>query len=56
MTSIVILKNNQIIKTYITGGSDIQRTFDKAVDIAGGMWNGVDIFTVKIMESDLRGI
>jgi hypothetical protein len=48
MVTISILKNNKVIKQFKCTQAKKQSVFNKAVDMAGGMWNGVDDFSVKI--------
>ena len=48
MTTIQILKNGQTIKEFKCVDKFLQKTFAKAHSIAGGLWNGVDAFSVKI--------
>lgn len=48
MTTIQILKNGQSIKEFKCTEALLQKTFAKAHSIAGGLWNGVDAFSVKI--------
>ena len=44
----MILKNDVAIKTLECMESTLQTTFNRAHDIAGGMWNGTDKFKVII--------
>ncbi len=46
---IQILKNGSPIKELSYTPQTLQKVFNKAVDIAGGLWNGVDKFTVKTL-------
>jgi len=48
MVQILILKNNVAIKVYLCVESQLQATFNRANDIAGGMWNGTDVFKVIV--------
>ena len=48
MTTIQILKNGQPIKEFKCTEALLQKTFNKAHSIAGGLWNGMDAFSVKI--------
>jgi hypothetical protein len=48
MITIQILKNGQPLKEFKCVEKLIQKTFAKAHSIAGGLWNGVDAFSVKI--------
>ncbi|MBK9723319.1 MAG: hypothetical protein IPO78_17285 [Saprospiraceae bacterium] len=45
--TIQILKNDNPIKSISVRINQFQKTFHKFVDIAGGMYNGKDKFTVK---------
>jgi hypothetical protein len=47
MMTINILKNGKSIQSFRCVSSMRATYFAYAVDIAGGMWNGVDKFTVK---------
>ena len=44
-----ILKNGRIIKQEICTRKNAKKTFNKLADIAGGMWNGKDIFKVVVI-------
>jgi hypothetical protein len=44
-----VLKNGSIIQQFSATESTYQRVYRKAVNIAGGMWNGVDKFTVIVV-------
>ena len=46
MRKIFIKKNGKTVRTITTTDSKFQKEFNKAHDIAGGMWNGVDVITV----------
>ena len=48
MVKVNILKNGEIIKQFTCLASMQQKYFAKAMNIAGGMWNGEDKFTVRI--------
>lgn len=48
MTTIQILKNGQPIREFRCTEELLQKAFAKAHSIAGGLWNGVDAFSVKI--------
>jgi len=50
MVSIHILKNGDILRKISCPKKLLQKYFDLAMDIAGGMYNGTDVFTVKIVE------
>ena len=45
---VMILKNDETIKTLECVENTLQHTFNLAHDIAGGMWNGNDKFKVII--------
>jgi hypothetical protein len=49
MKKIEILKNGKMVRQFICKESDLQKKFEYAVDIAGGMWNGKDNFKVVIL-------
>jgi len=46
--SIQILKNGKVVKSYPCTPSTMQKVFNKVHNIAGGMWNGKDNFSVKV--------
>jgi hypothetical protein len=48
MKTIKILKNGKLIKQFTCAEKMVQKYFNHAFDIAGGMWNGKDEFTVVI--------
>ena len=48
MITIKILKNGQTVKQFSCTQKMMQKYFDLAADIAGGMWNGKDEFKVII--------
>ena len=48
MIKVMILKNDVAIKTLECVENTLQTTFNRAHDIAGGMWNGKDKFKVVI--------
>jgi hypothetical protein len=48
MVQIQILKNNVAIRVYLCESSQLQATFNRANDIAGGLWNGTDVFKVIV--------
>jgi hypothetical protein len=50
MVDIQILKNGNVIKKISCPKIFLQKYFEVAMDIAGGMYNGTDEFTVKIVE------
>jgi hypothetical protein len=45
---VMIKKNDVTIKTFECVENTLQTTFNRAHDIAGGMWNGTDKFKVII--------
>ena len=45
---VMILKNDETIKTLECVENTLQTTFNRAHDIAGGMWNGKDKIKVII--------
>lgn len=49
MKTIQILKNEKLIKQFTCTEKMLQKYFDFAIDIAGGMWNGKDEFKVIIL-------
>ena len=57
MTIVKILKNGESIKelkvslckSHSQYNSVLNKTFNKAIDMAGGLWNGKDKFVVKIL-------
>ena len=46
--NVKIVKNGVVIRSYPYTHNTMQKVFDKAQDIAGGMWNGKDEFRVII--------
>lgn len=46
--SIQILKNGKVVFVFPCTPSTMQKTLNKVHDIAGGMWNGKDNFSVKV--------
>jgi hypothetical protein len=48
MLQVQILKNGIIIKKFNCTENMLQSCFEKAYNIAGGMWNGKDEFKVYI--------
>jgi hypothetical protein len=50
MIKVEIKKNGKVIKSFLCKKSDLQKTFNTAHDMAGGMWNGTDVYTVKIVQ------
>lgn len=52
MKKIEIRKNGNTVKTIVVPKlRPLQQVFDYAVNIAGGMWNGKDEFTVTIVDA-----
>jgi hypothetical protein len=49
MVEIQILKNGDVLKKISCSKKFIQKYVEVAMDIAGGMYNGTDEFTVKIV-------
>jgi hypothetical protein len=49
MKTIQILKNGQLVRQFSAPANMVQKYFDLAYDIAGGMYNGKDKFTVIIL-------
>jgi hypothetical protein len=47
---IQILKNGSPIKEFPYTSQTLQKVYNKAVNIAGGKWNGVDEFVVKVLK------
>lgn len=47
---ISILKNGNVIRKFKTIPANKDKAFAHVYDIAGGMWNGKDEFTVTIEE------
>jgi hypothetical protein len=46
----IAIKSNGIIKKYFPCTIEtLDKTFAKAIDIAGGMWNGKDEFKVEVL-------
>lgn len=50
MITINILKNGKSIKEFRCVASMKDEYFAMAFDIAGGMWNGKDKFSVKLLK------
>jgi len=50
MNLVQILKNGKPVKQFSCPVSMVQKYFQLAVDIAGGMYNGKDKFVVKIID------
>ena len=55
MIKVQILKNDEVIKTLECIESKLQSTYNKAQCIAGGMWNGTDVFTIVINWNPFNG-
>lgn len=49
MVTVQILKNGKLVRQFYCPVKFQQRYFDLAYDIAGGMYNGVDEFTVVVI-------
>jgi hypothetical protein len=49
MKTIQILKNEKVIKQFFCTEKMLQKYFDLAYDIAGGMYNGKDQFKIIIL-------
>ena len=47
---IAIYMNGEEIRYRIVSERDLQAEFEDMHDMAGGLWNGKDTFTVKIVE------
>lgn len=47
---IAIYMNGEEIRYRIVLEKDLQSEFEDMHDMAGGLWNGKDTFTVKIVE------
>lgn len=48
MVNVQILRNNVVLITLECIESKLQATTNRAYDIAGGMWNGTDVFTIVV--------
>lgn len=49
-TTVVIKKNGIVIKQFtVTDSKKVNSILNRAIDIAGGMWNGKDEFTVEVL-------
>lgn len=46
--TVKILKNDLTIKEFSCTESNKKKVIEKAIDVAGGMWNGKDNFTVIV--------
>ena len=49
MVRIQILKNGEIIKVFTCPKTQKQKYFNHAQNIAGGMYDGINLFTIKIV-------
>jgi hypothetical protein len=50
MVAVQILKNGALVRQFSCPEKMMQKYFDLAMDIAGGLYNGIDSFTVQIVE------
>ena len=48
MVQVQTLKNGNLVKQFTCPAKMQQKYFNLAIDMAGGMWNGKDKFTVII--------
>jgi hypothetical protein len=55
MIKVQILKNDEVIKTLECVESKLHITYHTAQCIAGGMWNGTDVFTIAINWNPFNG-
>jgi len=55
MIEVQILKNDVVIKTLECVESKLHITYHTAQCIAGGMWNGTDVFTIVINWNPFNG-
>jgi len=55
MVKVQILKNDEVIKTLECVESKLHITYHTAQCIAGGMWNGTDVFTITINWNPFNG-
>jgi len=55
MIKVQILKNDEVIKTLECVESKLHITYHTAQCIAGGMWNGTDVFTISINWNPFNG-
>jgi hypothetical protein len=53
--TVEVRKNGETVRTLLTTLGEKQRTFEEAVDEAGGMWNGTDVFTVEVWRRYAKG-
>lgn len=53
MKKVVIKKNGKKIKQFSSPENMLQKYFQFAFDMAGGMYNGKDKFTVEIEEPEI---
>lgn len=49
MITVAILKNGQLIKQFYCPEKMVQKYFEMCVDLAGGMWDGKNEYTVVIL-------
>lgn len=49
MITVAILKNEQLIKQFTCPEKMKQKYFDMCCDIAGGMWDGKNKFSVVVL-------
>jgi hypothetical protein len=47
MKKVVITKNGKVVKEFSCNPQTVRNVLIRAIDIAGGMWNGTDTFKVK---------
>jgi hypothetical protein len=48
MYTITILKNGITFKTFKCEQNKVQKTFNRAFNMAGGMWDGINEYNVII--------
>ena len=48
MIEIQTYKNGKLFKIKLTDETNLDKDFQKVHDRVGGMWNGVDVFEIKI--------
>ena len=46
---VVIKKNDKVVKEFNCNTKTIMSVWNRAIDIAGGMWNGKDDFRVAVL-------
>lgn len=49
MKKVVITKNGKVVREFNCNTNTVRNVLLKAIDIAGGMWNGSDTFKVKAL-------